>query len=90
MSDEDYKEVVVRVQMCRLNSGYFGHFVPGSTLFVQSFGVMRLGQKSKKNEKKPTAGFSISIYSTPNQNHPTPLITDTFRVMGNLPVTVVV
>ena len=45
---------------------------------------------TKKIGKKPTAGFSISICSTPNQNHPTPLRTDTFQVMGNTPVAAVI
>ena len=48
------------------------------------------GTKVPKTEKKPTTGFSISIYSTPNQNHPSPLIPDTFQVMGNTPVDVVI
>ena len=30
VSDEARKEVVVLLQMCRLNLSYFGHSVPGS------------------------------------------------------------
>ena len=90
VSDVDHKEVVVWLQTCRLNSSYFGNFVLGSTSFVQSFGVMRLGKKVPKKQKNPTGVFSISICSTPNQNHPTPLRTDTSQVMGNTPVAVVI
>ena len=45
---------------------------------------------TKKIGKQPTARFSISICSTPNKNHPTPLITDTFQVMGNTPAAAVI
>ena len=45
---------------------------------------------TKKNGKNPTAGFSISICSTPNQNPPTNLITDTFQVMRNTPADAVI
>ena len=44
----------------------------------------------QKNWKKLTAGFSISICSTPNQNHPTTLRTDNFQVMGNTPAAAVI
>ena len=39
----------------------------------------------KNPRKKSNAGFSISICSITNQNHPTPLRTDTFKVVGNTP-----
>ena len=44
----------------------------------------------KQIGKNPTAGFSISMCSTPNNNHLTPLRTDTFQVMGNMHVTALI
>ena len=51
---------------------------------------LRGWEKSTKNRKKPTASFSISICSTPNHNNSKPLRTDTFKVMGNTPIAVVI
>ena len=45
---------------------------------------------AKKPEKNPTAGFSIYICSTPNQNNITPSRNDRFQVMGNTPVAVAI
>ena len=45
---------------------------------------------TKKIGKNSTAVFSIYICSTPNQNHPTPLRTDMFQVMGNTPAAEVI
>ena len=41
-------------------------------------------------EKIPTADFSISVCSTPNQNHPTTLITAMIQVMEKTPLAAVV
>ena len=45
---------------------------------------------TKKIGENPNALSSISICSTPNQNNPTHLITDTFHVMGNTPAAAVI
>ena len=59
-------------------------------MFTEFFSYEAGTKVPKKTEKKPTARFSISICYTSNQNHPTHLITDTFQVMGNTPVAVVI
>ena len=46
--------------------------------------------RCKKIGKNPSAGFSISIFPTPNQNNPTPYRTYTFQVMGNTPAAAVI
>ena len=54
---------------------------------------LKMGRKKRhkspflvpKQWENPTAGFSISICYTLNQNHLSPLITYNFRVMGNTP-----
>ena len=70
--------------------------VPGMSGMARKERVVCLQMRLQKRHKSPflstntigenpTAGFSVSIYSTPNQSHPTTLITDTFQVMGNTP-----
>ena len=50
----------------------------------------KAGIKGPKNRKKRTTVISISIFSTPSENHLKPFRTKTFKMMGNMPLDVVI